>query len=90
MSGCTDRCEARIARNKATYRQHHCSPRESTDDLMAAVGGGGPHAGRGTEVRHLRRARESQGLELQGLELQGWELQGWELQRGGRRQVADG
>ena len=57
---------------------------------MAAVGGGGPHAGRGTEVRHLRRARESQGLELQGLELQGWELQGWELQRVGRRQVADG
>ena len=75
MSGCTDRCEARIARNKATYRQHHCSPRESTDDLMAAVGGGARMQGAVASCAGLRRARELQGLELQ---------------RVGRRQVADG
>ena len=66
MSGCTDRCEAWIARNKAIYRQHHCSPRESTDDLMAAVGGGARMWGAVPSWAWLRSLRELRGLDLQG------------------------
>jgi hypothetical protein len=79
MSGCTDRCEAWIARNKAIYRQHHCSPRESTDDLMAAVGGGTHLRGAVPSWAELRYLREPQGLDLQGRDLQGWDLQGWDV-----------